>query len=530
MIIISTININDYSKKAYKYYLSCGMTPQGACGLMGNQYSESAGFLSNRLEFLCQRKLKENGKNYTDESYTKAVDTGVISKAEFLNPLPNRQYGYGLVQWTSPSRKSGLYDITVAKGLSIADEDKQLEYTIYELKNQYQKVWKILTSTSSVKTASDYVLQYYESPNNWQSLSATRADYGNQYYNYFSKLNNSATQNGSDNMANVTEKAISWMENTANDNSHGYDQTYRWNEKGDYDCSSAVITAWQNAGVPVKTKGATYTGNMYNVFIACGFKDVTKSVNLSTGAGLVRGDVLLNHTRHVAMYCGNGKEVEASINEKGTATGGTPGDQTGKEFLIRSYRNYPWNAILRYFGSGSSSGSNTSSATTRTYLQKGDSGNDVKTMQTMLIAIGYSCGSCGADGDFGNDTLKALKAFQSDFKLEVDGLYGTNSKAKLESEYNKKTSTNNSNNATTNNKVDSAKYFDKSLAGTYKVTTALYIRCGAGKETPSLDVMNKDEKVQCYGYYSISSDGVKWLYVVYKGITGFASSTYLKKA
>lgn len=43
-------------------------------------------------------------------------------------------------------------------------------------------------------------------------------------------------------------------------------------------------------------------------------------------------------------------ETEASINEKGTAHGGQPGDQTGKEFLIRSYRNYPWNCILRYAG------------------------------------------------------------------------------------------------------------------------------------------------------------------------------------
>lgn len=145
-----------------------------------------------------------------------------------------------------------------------------------------------------------------------------------------------------------TEKAIEWMENTANNNSHGYDQRYRWGEKGDYDCSSAVITAWQNAGVPVKTYGATYTGNMYNVFIRQGFKDVTKEITLSTGKGLKRGDVLLNVKHHTAMYCGNGKEVEASINENGKATGGKPGDQTGKEFWIRPYRNYPWNYVLRY--------------------------------------------------------------------------------------------------------------------------------------------------------------------------------------
>ncbi|WP_394913315.1 glucosaminidase domain-containing protein [uncultured Robinsoniella sp.] len=149
-----------------------------------------------------------------------------------------------------------------------------------------------------------------------------------------------------------TEKATQQMEAWARDNSHGYDQIYRWGEKGDFDCSAAVIQAWQNAGVPVKSNGATYTGNMLNVFKRCGFIDVTSQVNRSTGAGLKRGDVLLNTSHHTAMYCGNGYEVEASINEKGTATGGKPGDQTGREFLIRAYRNYPWTHVLRYPESG----------------------------------------------------------------------------------------------------------------------------------------------------------------------------------
>mgnify|MGYP002769497887 CR=1 FL=1 len=152
-----------------------------------------------------------------------------------------------------------------------------------------------------------------------------------------------------------TEKAIRQMETWAKDDSHGYDQDYRWGEKGDYDCSSAIISAWENAGVPVKSKGATYTGDMRTVFLSCGFKDITNKVNVATGAGLIRGDVLLNTVHHTAMYCGNGKEVEASINEKGTAHGGKPGDQTGKEFLIRNYRNYPWDCILRYQESSSRS-------------------------------------------------------------------------------------------------------------------------------------------------------------------------------
>lgn len=157
-----------------------------------------------------------------------------------------------------------------------------------------------------------------------------------------------------------TEKAIRQMETWAKDDSHGYDQDYRWGEKGDYDCSSAVIQAWQNAGIPVKSGGATYTGDMKNVFLKNGFVNVTSKVNVATGSGLLRGDVLLNEAHHVAMYCGNGKEVEASINEKGTAHGGKPGDQTGKEFLIRSYRNYPWNCVLRYKESTSGSATVTS--------------------------------------------------------------------------------------------------------------------------------------------------------------------------
>ena len=147
-----------------------------------------------------------------------------------------------------------------------------------------------------------------------------------------------------------SNKAIKQMETWAKDDSHGYDQDYRRGEEGDFDCSSAVIQAWQNAGVPVKASGATYTGDMKNVFLKNGFKDVTAYVNREKGVGLQRGDVLLNEAHHVAMYCGNAQEVEASINEKGTAYGGQPGDQTGKEFLIRSYRNYPWNCILRYAG------------------------------------------------------------------------------------------------------------------------------------------------------------------------------------
>ena len=71
----------------------------------------------------------------------------------------------------------------------------------------------------------------------------------------------------------AAELAVKRMEDWAADPSHGYDQEYRWGERGDYDCSAAVIQAWELAGVPVKSNGATYTGNMRGVFLRCGFRD-----------------------------------------------------------------------------------------------------------------------------------------------------------------------------------------------------------------------------------------------------------------
>ena len=68
-------------------------------------------------------------------------------------------------------------------------------------------------------------------------------------------------------------------------------------------------------------------------------------------------------------------------------------------------------------------------------LQKGDSGDAVKTMQKMLIACGYSCGSAGADGSFGDNTLAAVKAFQKSVGVTVDGIYGPVTKAALEKAY-----------------------------------------------------------------------------------------------
>lgn len=57
-------------------------------------------------------------------------------------------------------------------------------------------------------------------------------------------------------------------------------------------------------------------------------------------------------------------------------------------------------------------------------LHRGDRGRPVQAMQGVLIALGYSCGWYGADGDFGGATYAALCRFQSDCGLEPDGVCG----------------------------------------------------------------------------------------------------------
>ena len=64
--------------------------------------------------------------------------------------------------------------------------------------------------------------------------------------------------------------------------------------------------------------------------------------------------------------------------------------------------------------------------TARPTINKGSKGEHVKAAQNRLNTLGYSVGKAGADGDFGNDTDKATRAFQKAKSLVVDGIIGPN--------------------------------------------------------------------------------------------------------
>ena len=77
-----------------------------------------------------------------------------------------------------------------------------------------------------------------------------------------------------------------------------------------------------------------------------------------------------------------------------------------------------------------------------------------------------------------------------------------------------------------------AEQFNSKFKGSYKVTaSALNMRDGAGKKYRVLTVLDRNEVVRCYGYYSIEN-GIKWLFVSIKKdniiYEGYCSSAYLK--
>ena len=382
-------------------YLTKQMTPEGAAGVMGNLYAES-GVIPNRVETLCLTRLKEAGKVYTNATYTAFVDDGTITKAQFLNPLPGKQYGYGLAQWTSPGRKAALYDLCRSRKVSIGNLTAQLDYLMIELRGTYKAVLDVLTTTKNVRTASDKFLMDFEQPATPDK--ETRYKYSMEVYNALATT--------------PTQTALKWMIDLASDQTHGYSQQSRWGP--DFDCSSAVISAWQAAGIPVKSRGATYTGNMRSVFLGCGFKDVTKQCNLATGAGMLPGDVLLNEfgkgtsgNGHAAMYAGNGQMVHARGQSYGSSK---TGDQ-GTEIAVTPYRNHPFELVLRYGGTVPSTPSAIvgECSVTMPLLLQGAVCNEVKTIQIILNAKGYKSKSGKAltvDGELGENTAYAITNFQ----------------------------------------------------------------------------------------------------------------------
>ena len=137
-------------------------------------------------------------------------------------------------------------------------------------------------------------------------------------------------------------------------------------------------------------------------------------------------------------------------------------------------------------------------------IKYGCEGNDVKLMQEMLLKLGYDLGSWGCDGDFGDCTELALKAFQADTKLDVDGECGPTTLIALE-------------------KAVEAHDGVKPTGKTVHISGGnCYIRTAPNTDGKKLGVAHKGDELPFAG--EVSDNG--WLQVLYKDQKAWVSGKY----
>ena len=163
-------------RELYAFYSSKGLCNNGIFGLFGNLFAES-GMNPKNLQNSFEKKL-----DFTDESYTAAVDNG--SYKDFVHDGA----GYGLHQCTFWSRKQAMLAFHQAKGVSIGDTLTQAEFIYKELSESYPAVLKVLKTATSIREASDAVLLQFEKPRDQsEAVQEKRASYGQEYEALYQK-------------------------------------------------------------------------------------------------------------------------------------------------------------------------------------------------------------------------------------------------------------------------------------------------------------------------------------------------------
>ena len=250
----------------------------------------------------------------------------------------------------------------------------------------------------------------------------------------------------------IRNDAVEFAVGIANDNDHGYSQRirslYEIENPKSFDCSSLTLTAYYYAlmknGLTQQARylkeHCSYTGNMLEM-LNCGFEVVAR--NQTAHAQMIKGDLELNTTHHVAMAIGKDNIVHARSSEGTTDTK----DNSGNEIRTQPWYLYShgWTHRLRFTGNGIDFTALTTDTdkpavkpTTPTggkymfepkTVKAGDKNTSVLLLQEILRARGFK-GKTGkalkltrkADAN----TIYALKAYQESRKevLAVDGVCG----------------------------------------------------------------------------------------------------------
>lgn len=364
---------NENTEKIYNYLVgTAGLTPYGAAGLMGNLEAES-GMDPTNVENILESKLGLN-----DAQYTADVDSGKISKNDFLHPL-GKQYGYGLAQWTSPNRKEGLYDLVKSKNVSIGDLGTQLEWLMKELQGSYSSVYNTLKSASSVQDASNAVLHKFEAPADQSTpVENTRAAKGMNWYNKYAaasgskggfgvrflramnkltggrgmnKLLNRMRGGKGGSAADAREAIVGWMlcligQNTYTQSGDRSRVMEGVDGHGYGDCSSTCCKIYETA---VGKVIGSYTGDMIDAGTVVDGPN-TKTDTYPDESKMLPGDLIFYYSHgasgesgHVEMYIGNGQ-----LAGHGSGIGPKIHEMKGYQDNRLSWGGGTWIQVVRY--------------------------------------------------------------------------------------------------------------------------------------------------------------------------------------
>ena len=210
------------------------------------------------------------------------------------------------------------------------------------------------------------------------------------------------------------------------DRAQGREYGSKWIGHMVADCSGLFSWAFRQLG------GYMYHGSdtMYRKY--CTQKGELKKGKRTDGATLKPGTAVFvwngKKYSHVGLFVGNGIVIEAMGTINGvTTTKVTAGKWThwgelvGVDYSVTASGVIPTEAERSH-----------SSVSIHPTLRKGSKSTAVTEMQTILLKLGYDLGPCGIDGDFGKSTDAAVRSFQSDHRLTVDGICGAATWAELE--------------------------------------------------------------------------------------------------
>lgn len=164
------------ARKIWDKLRAAGLTEAGTAGMLGNLKAESALDPCN-VQNTFERKL-----GYNDSGYTSAVDFG--SYAHFVDDGA----GYGLAQWTYPTRKAALLAFAKEQKKSVGDLEMQVEFLLRELRTEYPALLRELCAATDVRAASDAVLTQFERPADMsESVKIKRAGFAQAFLREFSE-------------------------------------------------------------------------------------------------------------------------------------------------------------------------------------------------------------------------------------------------------------------------------------------------------------------------------------------------------